>query len=80
MKRKTFIAILAIAMVLVLSLALLTACNNKKHNFSSKWEYDETSHWHECMTKNTRMWRIKRIILSTQALSQLPQPKPPRAC
>ena len=51
MKRKTFIAILAIAMVLVLSLALLTACNNKKHNFSSKGEYDETSHWHECMTK-----------------------------
>lgn len=52
MKRKTFIAILAIAMVLVLSLAVLTACNNKKHDFSSKWEYDETSHWHECMTKN----------------------------
>lgn len=51
MKRKSFIAILAIAMVLVLSLAVLTACNNKKHNFSSKWEYDETSHWHECMTK-----------------------------
>lgn len=52
MKRKTFIAILAIAMVLVLSLAVLTACNNKKHDFSSKWEYDETSHWHQCMTKN----------------------------
>lgn len=51
MKRKTFIAILAIAMVLVLSLAVLTACNNKKHDFSSKWEYDETSHWHQCMTK-----------------------------
>ena len=51
MKRKTLIAILAIAMVLVLSLAVLTACNNKKHDFSSKWEYDETSHWHECMTK-----------------------------
>lgn len=51
MKRKSFIAILAIAMVLVLSLAVLTACNNKKHDFSSKWEYDETSHWHECMTK-----------------------------
>lgn len=51
MKRKTFIAILAIAMVLVLSLAVLTACNNKKHDFSSKWEYDETSHWHECMTR-----------------------------
>lgn len=52
MKRKTFIAILSIAMVLVLSLAVLTACNNKKHDFSSKWEYDETSHWHQCMTKN----------------------------
>ena len=51
MKRKSFIAILAIAMVLVLSLALLTACNKNKHEFSSKWEYDETSHWHECMTK-----------------------------
>lgn len=51
MKRKSFIAILAIAMVLVLSLAVLTACNHKKHDFSSKWEYDETSHWHECMTK-----------------------------
>ena len=49
MKRKTFIAILAIAMVLVLSLAILTACNSKKHDFSSKWEYDETSHWHECI-------------------------------
>lgn len=51
MKRKSFIAILAIAMVLVLSLAVLTACNKNKHEFSSKWEYDETSHWHECMTK-----------------------------
>lgn len=51
MKRKSFIAILAIAMVLVLSLAVLTACNKNKHDFSSKWEYDETSHWHECMTK-----------------------------
>ena len=51
MKRKTFLAILAIAMVLVLSLAVLTACNNKKHDFSSKWQYDDTSHWHACMTK-----------------------------
>ena len=38
MKRKSFIAILAIAMVLVLSLAVLTACNKNKHEFSSKWE------------------------------------------
>lgn len=51
MKRKSFIAILAIAMVLVLSLAVLTACNKNKHEFSSEWENDETSHWHECMTK-----------------------------
>lgn len=51
MKRKTFIAILAIAMVLVLSLAVLTACNKNKHEFSSEWKNDETSHWHECMTK-----------------------------
>ena len=51
MKRKTFLAILALAMVLVLSLAVLTACNNKKHDFSSKWQYDDTSHWHACMTK-----------------------------
>lgn len=51
MKRKSFIAILAIAMVLVLSLAVLTACNKNKHEFSSEWKFDETSHWHECMTK-----------------------------
>lgn len=51
MKRKSFIAILAIAMVLVLSLAVLTACNKNKHEFSSEWKNDETSHWHECMTK-----------------------------
>ena len=51
MKRKTFIAILAIAMVLVLSLSVLTACNKNKHEFSSEWKNDETSHWHECMTK-----------------------------
>ena len=51
MKRKSFIAILAIAMVLVLSLSVLTACNKNKHEFSSEWKNDETSHWHECMTK-----------------------------
>lgn len=51
MKRKSFIAILAIAMVLVLSLSVLTACNKNKHEFSSEWKFDETSHWHECMTK-----------------------------
>lgn len=51
MKRKSFIAILAIAIVFVLSLSVLTACNKNKHEFSSEWKNDETSHWHECMTK-----------------------------
>lgn len=52
MKRKSFIAILAIAIVFVLSLSVLTACNKNKHEFSSEWKNDETSHWHQCMTKN----------------------------
>lgn len=51
MKRKSLFTILAIALMLVLSLSVLTACNKNKHNFSSEWKNDETSHWHECMTK-----------------------------
>lgn len=51
MKRKSLFTILAIAIVLVLSLSVLTACNKNKHEFSSEWKNDETSHWHECMTK-----------------------------
>ena len=51
MKRKSLFTILAIVIVFVLSLSVLTACNKNKHEFSSEWEYDETSHWHECMTK-----------------------------
>lgn len=51
MKRKSLFTILAIAIVFVLSLSVLTACNKNKHNFSSEWKNDETSHWHECMTK-----------------------------
>lgn len=78
MKRKTFIAILAIAMVLVLSLAVLTACNNKKHDFSSKWEYDETSHWHECMTKKHSDVADKADHTSTQALSPFHPRKMPK--
>ena len=37
--------------MLVLSLSVLTACNKNKHEFSSKWKFDETNHWHECTTK-----------------------------
>ncbi len=51
MKRKSLFTILTIAIVFVLSLSVLTACNKNKHEFSSEWKNDETSHWHECMTK-----------------------------
>lgn len=52
MKRKSLLTILTIALVFVLSLSVLTACNNNKHEFSSKWKFDEKNHWHECTTKN----------------------------
>ena len=51
MKRKSLFTILAIALMFVLSLSVLTACNNNKHEFSSEWKFDETNHWHECTTK-----------------------------
>ena len=51
MKRKSLFAIFAIAIVFVLSLSVLTACNKNKHKFSEEWKFDETTHWHECMTK-----------------------------
>ena len=51
MKRKSLFTILAIALMFVLSLSVLTACNKNKHEFSSEWKVDETNHWHECMTK-----------------------------
>ena len=51
MKRKSLFTILAIALMFVLSFSVLTACNKNKHEFSSKWKFDETNHWHECTTK-----------------------------
>lgn len=51
MKRKSLFTIFAIALMFVLSLSVLTACNKNKHEFSSEWKVDETNHWHECMTK-----------------------------
>ncbi len=51
MKRKSLFTILAIALMFVLSLSVLTACNKNKHNFSSEWKNDEQYHWHECTTK-----------------------------
>ena len=52
MKRKSLFTILAIALMLVLSLSVLTACNKNKHEFSTEWKFDEKTHWHECTTKN----------------------------
>ena len=51
MKRKSIFTFCAIALMLVLSLSVLTACNKNKHGFSSEWKFDETNHWHECTTK-----------------------------
>lgn len=51
MKRKSIFTFCAIALMLVLSLSVLTACNKNKHKYSSEWKFDETNHWHECTTK-----------------------------
>lgn len=51
MKRKSIATFCAIALMLILSLSGLAACNNNKHEFSSDWKFDETNHWHECTTK-----------------------------
>ena len=47
MKRKSIFTFCAIALMLVLSLSVLTACNKNNHEFSSDWKFDETNHWHE---------------------------------
>ena len=51
MKRKSIISFCAIALMLVLSLSVFTACGKNEHNFSDEWKSDESGHWHECMTK-----------------------------
>lgn len=51
MKRNSLLTILTIAIVFVLSLTMLTACGDEKHDFSGDWKYDETNHWHECTKK-----------------------------
>lgn len=48
MKRKSIAILLSVVLMLVM---MLTACNCKKHKFSSEWKYDDTSHWHECLKK-----------------------------
>ena len=55
MKRKSLFTILAIALMLVLSLSVLTACNKDgKHNFAEEWSNDETHHWHACADKGCK--------------------------
>ena len=55
MKRKSLFTILAIALMLVLSLSVLTACNKDgKHNFLEEWSNDETHHWHACADKGCK--------------------------
>ena len=48
MKRKSIVILLSVVLMLVI---MLTACNCKKHKFSSEWKYGDTSHWHECLKK-----------------------------
>ena len=55
MKRKSIFTFCAIALMLVLSLSVLTACNkNGEHNFSEEWSNDETHHWHACADKDCK--------------------------
>ncbi len=49
MKKKSLITILVVALVAILSLTALVACDNKdKHEFATEWTTDATSHWHVC--------------------------------
>ena len=60
MKRKSLLTILAIALMLVLSLSVLTACNKDgKHNFAEEWSHDETYHWHACADKGCKETKDK---------------------
>ncbi|MDY6151638.1 MAG: InlB B-repeat-containing protein [Eubacteriales bacterium] len=60
MKRKSIVTICAIALMLVLSLSVLTACNKDgKHNFAEEWSNDETYHWHACADKGCKETKDK---------------------
>ena len=51
MKKKQIITILSVVFALSMLFATFTGCNKNKHKFSEEWKFDETTHWHECMTK-----------------------------
>lgn len=56
MKRKSF----PVMMMLVLTIALLTACDKGgNHNFSEEWSSNETHHWHACADKGCKETKDK---------------------
>ncbi len=60
MKRKSIFTFCAIALMFVLSLSVLTACNkNGKHNFAEEWSNDENHHWHACADKGCKETKDK---------------------
>ncbi|MBS1456464.1 MAG: hypothetical protein HP008_05350, partial [Clostridia bacterium] len=59
-KLLTIILACAIALMLVLSLSVFTACNKDgKHNFSEEWSNNETHHWHACADKGCKETKDK---------------------
>ena len=60
MKRKSIFTFCAIALIFVLSLSVLTACNKDgKHNFAEEWSNNETHHWHACADKGCKETKDK---------------------
>lgn len=60
MKRKSIFTFCAIALMLVLSLSVLTACNKDgRHNFAEEWSNNETHHWHACTDKGCKETKDK---------------------
>ena len=60
MKRKSIFTFCVIALMLVLSLSVLTACNKDgKHNFAEEWSNNETHHWHACTDKGCKETKDK---------------------
>ena len=60
MKRKSIFTFCATALMLVLSLSVLAACNKiGEHNFLEEWSNDETHHWHACADKDCKETKDK---------------------
>ena len=60
MKRKSIFTFCAIALMLILSLSVLTACiKDGKHNFAEEWSNDETYRWHARADKGCKETKDK---------------------